>query len=305
MICIRCKVDKPLECFVKDKRHKDGRLHSCKECNKPKEYIYVESKTCSKCGETKPRDAFRKASRNKYGLKETCAECDKARGKAYRETMKNRSELPTITEKKCFMCGEIKNVDQFYSSRHRKDGYTENCIKCRDILRRKKLEENPDLYKDRWSREKSKPGVLEKKRERSAEYRRLNKDKAHEKDRSAYIKHKNYYRAYNKAWYKTEKGLALVKKNHAVRRSRAGDGKITAAQIRELEQENRDKYGVLTCVYCLSPILGSYHLEHRVPLSRGGANTKENATIACPTCNVRKHTRTDEEFMAELHGVAI
>lgn len=260
---------------------------------------------CTKCKTDKPLSSFNRSQKSKTGHMSVCAECCKARGKAYREAMKNRTEFPVITEKKCFDCGKVKPVSEFYRARNRKDGYTENCIECREKRRKEHEKVDPDVYKNRWKRYYALPENVEKNKNRSRKYREEHPEKAKKNDREMYEKHKSYYRAYSKAWYKTEKGLALVKKKHAVRRSRAGDGKITAAQIRELEQENRDKYGVLTCVYCLSPILGSYHLEHRVPLSRGGANTKENATIACPTCNVRKHTRTDEEFMAELHGVAV
>lgn len=303
MTCIRCGLDLPLDSFTRDKRHKDGYLRSCKECNKPKSYIYVETKICSKCGETKPRNAFGKSSRSRYGLKETCTDCEKARGKAYREAMKNRTDLPVLTEKRCFDCEQVKPVSEFYRSRHRKDGYTENCIECREKRRKAHEKIDPDVYKNRWKRYYAIPENVEKKRLQSKKYRQENPEEARANSKRAYERKKEYYNSYAKAWYKTEKGLALVKKKHAVRRVRMGDEKITAAQIREIEQANREKYGIMTCVYCLSPIDGSYHLEHRIPLSRGGKNKKDNLTISCPSCNVRKHNKTDAEFLALMGSI--
>jgi hypothetical protein len=36
-----------------------------------------------------------------------------------------------------------------------------------------------------------------------------------------------------------------------------------------------------------------FHLEHVVPLSRGGATDLENLAWACPGCNLRKSDRVD------------
>lgn len=35
-----------------------------------------------------------------------------------------------------------------------------------------------------------------------------------------------------------------------------------------------------------------------MPLCRGGSNATENILPACPPCNTRKHTLTEDEFRA-------
>ena len=48
------------------------------------------------------------------------------------------------------------------------------------------------------------------------------------------------------------------------------------------------------CEYCRmhqSLQGGTFHLEHIVPLSRGGASTEGNLALACPGCNLRKTDR--------------
>ena len=48
------------------------------------------------------------------------------------------------------------------------------------------------------------------------------------------------------------------------------------------------------CEYCRmhqSLQGGAFHLEHVVPLSRGGASTEDNLALACPGCNLRKADR--------------
>ena len=46
--------------------------------------------------------------------------------------------------------------------------------------------------------------------------------------------------------------------------------------------------------------LGKDHLEHKIPLSRGGTNARENLDIACQHCNNKKFTKTESEYRKEL-----
>ena len=55
-----------------------------------------------------------------------------------------------------------------------------------------------------------------------------------------------------------------------------------------------------SCAYCGNTLLAGYHVEHKIPLIRGGSNSLENLCLACPTCNLRKGAKTDQEFLAIL-----
>lgn len=51
------------------------------------------------------------------------------------------------------------------------------------------------------------------------------------------------------------------------------------------------------CIYCGKRIsLLMSHVDHIMPLNRGGPNTEANAQLTCPQCNTRKGDRTDHEF---------
>lgn len=53
------------------------------------------------------------------------------------------------------------------------------------------------------------------------------------------------------------------------------------------------------CAYC-GARPEQLHADHRTPVSRGGSNAIDNIHPACPSCNFRKHTMTEDEFRARL-----
>jgi len=53
------------------------------------------------------------------------------------------------------------------------------------------------------------------------------------------------------------------------------------------------------CVYCKLDIKEKYHVDHIVPLAKGGKHEPSNIQILCPSCNVKKWTKSHEEFLLE------
>lgn len=51
------------------------------------------------------------------------------------------------------------------------------------------------------------------------------------------------------------------------------------------------------CFYCERVLFDNYHIDHKIPLSRGGTSNKENLCAACPSCNLKKKDKTAEEFL--------
>lgn len=70
-----------------------------------------------------------------------------------------------------------------------------------------------------------------------------------------------------------------------------GGGKISAQDI-------KTQYLIQggLCYWCERPVNENYHLDHLIPLSRGGLHSVNNIVISCPKCNVTKNNKTPEEF---------
>ena len=58
---------------------------------------------------------------------------------------------------------------------------------------------------------------------------------------------------------------------------------------------------VVACIWCGKLLSGStVHLDHVIPLSRGGSHSKTNLKPSCPSCNLRKNASMPAEFETRL-----
>lgn len=47
------------------------------------------------------------------------------------------------------------------------------------------------------------------------------------------------------------------------------------------------------CAYCKTDTSVKFHVDHIIPLAKGGKHEPDNVQITCPSCNVRKWTKLD------------
>jgi 5-methylcytosine-specific restriction endonuclease McrA len=93
-----------------------------------------------------------------------------------------------------------------------------------------------------------------------------------------------------------------VKASYHKRRILLSD--LTLQVIQQVYEDNIKQYGTLTCYLCLEPVpFGKDHLEHKTPLSRGGANDRKNLDVACQKCNCSKNNKTVEEYKTEVQNL--
>lgn len=82
---------------------------------------------------------------------------------------------------------------------------------------------------------------------------------------------------------------------HAKRRARLSEGeRFTRAEI--IARDHR------TCYLCHRTNLtdAEIHIDHDIPISRGGQHTRANVHVACLQCNLGKGSMTSSEYRATL-----
>jgi 5-methylcytosine-specific restriction endonuclease McrA len=134
-------------------------------------------------------------------------------------------------------------------------------------------------YRERQRKNARKPKRAAKKKQKAAAYRDANREVLREKRRE-------YHRS------NPQKAKAKKAKRRAM--EKGAKGKTTASQISFLQKTLNYR-----CVYCNEPLGTDWHLDHLVPLSKGGTNYPNNLVPSCAKCNLQKGRKSLKNFVLE------
>lgn len=96
--------------------------------------------------------------------------------------------------------------------------------------------------------------------------------------------------------YRENNYEAVSKRKRAyTHRKRSANGSFTQSDIDLLFKTQKGK-----CWWCGKKLGKTYHIDHRIPLSRGGSNNPENLCLTCPKCNLSKSDKLPHEWSDRL-----
>lgn len=177
--------------------------------------------------------------------------------------------------KKCSRCGEEKSLSEFSRQTLGKHGRRADCKNCQRI------------YNQAW--------------------KAANKQRTAATRRERYLRRRDELLAYNREWNRTHRGacdratdewrkrnpekLKAQKFRRWLREATApGNDYTTTSMI----LQRIEVYGG-RCYYCR---MDADTIDHRIPLSRGGSHLPANLVPACRSCNSRKRSLTEREFVS-------
>jgi 5-methylcytosine-specific restriction endonuclease McrA len=244
-------------------------------------------KICSKCKIEKDKEKFNKSSKTKDGLHAWCRGCQK-------ENNIKRANKPKfiVRYKACSKCEIKKDILEFYKSSSTKDGLQAFCKLC--------IKEN-----DR--QRKSQPKIMVifkicskcKTKKFSTEFHKCSgkKDGLSTYCKSCNMDIRRIYHLNNKEKENknSNKHYFLNKDQHLQKsakwRMRLLKGTIVKFSAAQLDQR-MSVFGY-KCAYCGGKF---EHMDHVIPLSKGGPHCLANLRPSCAHCNLSKGSKKLSEW---------
>ena len=255
----------------------------------------MELKRCTKCGENKPNtnEYFVYNNKSKGKLKAWCKVCDREYAKEYRE--KNKDIIKELNKKYYEL-----NKEHFkeYSKKYREL----NIDRLRDHNKEYR-EKNKD--KISTQRKEYRDNNKDKIRESQKNYRENNKDKLKEYRKEYYKNNKDKLKEY----YKNNEEIIRAKRKVYIKNNR-DKFKLYQQKRRALKLGNGGSYTEeqwldtleyfdYKCAYTGECIKVSCHIDHIIPLSKGGTSYIWNLVPSTASANLSKQSRNMEEWYRE------
>lgn len=194
--------------------------------------------------------------------------------------------------KECTKCRETKVINEFYLDKKKKDGLFSACKSCikRSNKAYKALEVSPETrkaYNKKYYSNNSEK-IIKKVQDRLLVKDNKENKIAYDKEYSS--KNRDRYNECQRKYAKTDSGKASQSVRRTLRRERiiiTDDSTITKDALVELFIEQNNK-----CFHC-GIVLDketprAIHLDHIIPLSKGGQHTLSNVKWSCADCNMKK-----------------
>jgi 5-methylcytosine-specific restriction endonuclease McrA len=199
----------------------------------------------------------------------------------------------------CKKCSTEKPSSEFSKATREKDGLQPKCKSCDADYRRvnsAKIKEYIAIYR---SENALKIGEVvreyqavhkDRLSEKRDEYYIVNKPSILEKMRAYHSENKDRIADQHKQYRSANKALIA---NHARRRRakvKGAEGSHTADDVLKILESQRRR-----CATCNKKLSDSgkakYHIDHVMPLSKGGTNWPSNLQMLCPSCNLKKNDK--------------
>lgn len=181
--------------------------------------------------------------------------------------------------KHCKKCDTVKPVTEFHKDRYKKDGLHAYCRECCKASAARYRAANPEQVRAYTARYRAENP--EKVKAKNARYRAENLDECRTRVRESHRKKREaepLYRGLGSGAYRARKAGNPVEDFD-------GDDLRAYWKSQGIDPDS--------CVYCAGP---REHLDHKHPISKGGAHSVENVVPSCARCNISKQDKTAIEF---------
>jgi len=218
-----------------------------------------------------------------------------------------------MTSKLCWKCSQEKSISEFGVDRSRADGLNPRCKSCMRIATAASAKRHPETVKKKWDKRyaRDRQKIIRQRRKHQiartidGNYIIKSEKKCSKcdvvKPINNFRKHCNsadgHYSTCQQCSAEYRKTLdyqAQSKVDRQRRRSRErnAEGSHTSQDIKQIYARQNGK-----CAHCEKELNFVFHVDHIIPLSKGGSNYPSNLQILCATCNLRKAAKLPSDLI--------
>lgn len=204
--------------------------------------------------------------------------------------------MATVSHKVCTVCGLDKAATEYYTTPACKNGIIARCKACVGSEQAAWRAANPEVVKAR------KRAWYLKARERPEYQARIkaradaNKAQKREYDRAYRARNPEQQAEWSRDWVirNPDKRKAISRNYKSKRRTLEREGVSTVALT------DWTAAAVKVCYWCGARCPKGFHVDHYVPLAKGGKHELANLVIACAPCNLKKNAKDPFDFAREV-----
>jgi 5-methylcytosine-specific restriction endonuclease McrA len=250
-------------------------------------HLSPATKTCHKCGAEKSLGEFYKNTSSKDGKCLWCKQCSRESANHWFKANPERAK----TKDKAYRVANKERANQATKSWRAKNPESVRAMNKADraahpkpisAQKRRWAERNQEYVaaKDR----KEYLANAEQKKRSAREWYKSHPTEARERAARYYAEHRAEFIAKALDW----------NRNHPENRNawrevrRKADGKFTGSDVRALYAQQS---GLCANPNCQKALNGKFHIDHIIPIKKGGAHWPSNLQLLCQRCNHRKGTR--------------
>lgn len=253
-----------------------------------------QGKVCTKCGEFKSFNEFAKNSRNKTdGRQPKCKVCNK------------KYRLENVEKRKEYDKKYTKRNSEYV--RERKKKWHEMNIERIKENKKKYYQENKEYIQNKTKKWRSDNPLryreqMKIRREQNPEYmihwREKNTNRIIEYNKRIYWGNVEMFRKRAREFAKTARGREISFKSRMKRKSYKHKVYFTLFERKQIL--NRDNWNCQCCGIKVHDRSTGYwntpdkaHIDHIIPISKGGNSEPDNLQVLCRTCNLTKKDKIE------------